>query len=198
MLRLTRAMVRQSLPTHQARRWTVRGVHPSGPPAQHTGDRLRHRSPRATRVAGRAPAGTAELSGRHIGLVALAFLALYAAFVVVLLALGRRSEARALAGFVPDCAVLVTRLARDPRLARRHKLSLLALVVYLSSPIDLVPDFIPIAGQLDDAILVALVLRRVLRGGGTALVTEHWPGPQVSLDLVLQLAGSGRGRERQT
>jgi hypothetical protein len=88
-----------------------------------------------------------------IGLSVFAFLALYAALVFTLLAAGRRSDARALAGFVPDCAVLFTRLSRDPRLARRHKLLLLALVAYLSLPFDLIPDFIPIAGQLDDAIL---------------------------------------------
>ena len=120
----------------------------------------------------------------------LAFLTMYAAFVAMLLLLGRRSHARALAGFVPDCAVLVARLARDPGIARRYKLLLLALVAYLALPFDLVPDFIPVAGQLDDAILVGLVLRAVLRSGGAGLIREHWPGPQASLDLVVRLAGA--------
>lgn len=111
----------------------------------------------------------------------------YAVFVLALVAVGRREAARALAGFVPDCVVLVRRLLRDERVPRRHKLLLGVLVVYLASPIDLVPDFIPVAGQLDDAIVVALVLRAVLRAGGPALIAEHWPGPPSSLAVILRL-----------
>jgi uncharacterized membrane protein YkvA (DUF1232 family) len=55
-------------------------------------------------------------------------------------------------------------------------------------PIDLVPDFVPVAGQLDDAIVVALVLRTVLRSGGPELLREHWPGPESSLAVVSRLA----------
>jgi uncharacterized membrane protein YkvA (DUF1232 family) len=86
----------------------------------------------------------------------------------------------------------VTRLARDPRVPRRRKLLLLALVAYLSLPFDLVPDFIPVAGQLDDAIVVALVLRHLIRAGGEPLLRELWPGPDRSLALILRLAQSGR------
>ncbi len=121
-----------------------------------------------------------------LGLVAC--LVLYALAVLALVVAGRRGDARALAGFVPDCVVLVRRLLGDPRVPRRRRVLLLLLVAYLASPIDLVPDVIPVAGQLDDAILVALVLRALLRGGGEATVREHWPGPERSLAVLLALA----------
>ena len=116
-------------------------------------------------------------------------LALYAGFVVALVVAGRRQDARAVAAFVPDCAVFFTRLVRDERVPRRSKLLLAALAAYLALPFDLVPDFIPVIGQLDDAILVAIVLRTVLRRTEQALLEEHWPGPRSSLQLLLRAAG---------
>jgi uncharacterized membrane protein YkvA (DUF1232 family) len=113
--------------------------------------------------------------------------AVYAIAVLALVAIGRRSDARALAGFIPDCLVLVKRLLGDERVPRRRKLLLGALVAYLAMPLDLVPDFIPVAGQLDDAIVVALVLRAVLRSGGEPLLDEHWGGPPRSRELVRRL-----------
>jgi uncharacterized membrane protein YkvA (DUF1232 family) len=83
--------------------------------------------------------------------------------------------------------VLVSRLAREPRVPRRRKLLLLAVVGYLALPFDLVPDFIPVAGQLDDAIIVALALRHFIRVGGEPLIRELWPGPERSLALILKL-----------
>ena len=84
--------------------------------------------------------------------------------------------------------MLFGRLVRDARVSRGRKLLLGLLVVYLASPIDLVPDFIPVAGQLDDAILVAIAFRLVLRGSAVELVREHWPGPDRSLQVMLRLA----------
>lgn len=117
-----------------------------------------------------------------------AVLVLWLALVAGLFLAGRREDARALAGFVPDCVVLVRGLLRDPRVPRRSKLALAVLVAYLASPIDLVPDFIPVAGQLDDAIVLALVLRGVLRAAGEAVIREHWRGPDRSLRAVLALS----------
>jgi uncharacterized membrane protein YkvA (DUF1232 family) len=84
----------------------------------------------------------------------------------------------------------VRRLVGDPRVRRRHKLLLGALVGYLALPVDVVPDFIPVVGHLDDALVVVLALRAVLRGSGSELVREHWPGPERSLALVLRFAGA--------
>ena len=128
-----------------------------------------------------------------------ATLALYAGVVIALIGLGRRGDARALAGFVPDCAVLLRRLLADPRVPRQRKAVLVALLGYLAMPIDLVPDFIPVAGQLDDAIIAALALRFVLRGAGPGLVAELWPGPAASGGLVLRaIGGGGRPRRERT
>jgi uncharacterized membrane protein YkvA (DUF1232 family) len=113
----------------------------------------------------------------------------WAGLVLILFAAGRRPEARALAGFIPDCVVLVHRLLRDRRVPRRQKLLLVGLLGYLVLPFDLVPDFIPVIGQLDDAIVLALVLRHLVHSGGDALVREHWPGPERSLQLVLRASG---------
>jgi uncharacterized membrane protein YkvA (DUF1232 family) len=120
-------------------------------------------------------------------------LVIYLGFVGYLVVRGRRDDARALARFIPDCIVLITRLAREPRVPRHRKLLLLALVGYLALPFDLVPDFIPVAGQLDDAIIVALVLRRFIKAGGEPLIRELWPGPEQSLAVILRFAGQSAG-----
>lgn len=120
---------------------------------------------------------------------ALAALGLYALFVAALVIAGRRETARALARFLPDCIVLCHRLLSDPRVPRRTKLLLGASIAYLALPFDLVPDFIPVAGYLDDAVVVAFVFRRILRMSGSALIEEHWPGAPQGLALILRLGG---------
>ena len=118
--------------------------------------------------------------------------ALYALFLLVLVALGRREEAVAWARLVPDCLVLARRLIGDPRVPRSRKLLLGGLIAYLAMPFDLVPDFIPVAGVLDDAVLVALVLRAVVRAAGPGVLREHWPGPEPTLVVLERLATSRR------
>jgi len=117
-------------------------------------------------------------------------LLVYAGLVVALIVAGRGGVARDVARFIPDCIVLVTGLLRDPRVPRRHKRLLGVLIGYLALPFDLVPDFIPVAGHVDDALVVVLALRVVLRGTGSELVRQHWRGPESSLALVLRFAGA--------
>jgi uncharacterized membrane protein YkvA (DUF1232 family) len=117
---------------------------------------------------------------------------LYLVAVAALIAAGRREDARALAGFIPDCIVLVSRLARDRRISKPRRAALFIALGYLALPIDLVPDFLPGIGQLDDAVVLGLALRLVVHGGGTGIVREAWPGPEASLTLVLRAAGLER------
>jgi uncharacterized membrane protein YkvA (DUF1232 family) len=114
---------------------------------------------------------------------------LYVVAVASLIAAGRREDARALARFIPDCLVLVSRLARDKRISRPRRAVLWLVLAYLALPIDLVPDFLPGIGQLDDAVLLGLALRLVVHAGGTELVRNAWPGPEASLTIVLRAAG---------
>ena len=100
--------------------------------------------------------------------------------------MGRVKE---LARFVPDLGRLFLSLARDRRVPLPRRMQLLLLGGYLASPIDLIPDFIPVIGQLDDAALAALVLRNVVRAAGPEVVSEHWQGSARSLNVVLRLAG---------
>jgi uncharacterized membrane protein YkvA (DUF1232 family) len=118
----------------------------------------------------------------------LVVLALYAAAVATLAVAGRHMDAASLARFAPDCVVLVRRLAVDSRVPMHSRLALVAVLVYLVSPFDLIPDFIPVAGQIDDAVVLLLVLRHLLRAAGPLVVQERWPGPARSLRVVLRLA----------
>lgn len=115
-------------------------------------------------------------------------LLVYLGLVLALVVVGRRTEARAVAGFVPDCLVLCRRLLADSRVPRRHKALLAGLLGYLASPLDLIPDFIPVIGQLDDVLIAAAVLRTVRRGVRRSIVRQHWPGPPQSLRIVERIA----------
>jgi len=118
----------------------------------------------------------------------LAVVVVYGVVVGGLALAGRSSDARAVAGFVPDCIVLFKRMLGDPRMPRRYTAVVIAMMGYLALPFDVIPDFIPVAGQFDDAVVVVLTLRAILRAGGLELIEEHWPGPRSSLSLILKLA----------
>jgi uncharacterized membrane protein YkvA (DUF1232 family) len=90
---------------------------------------------------------------------------------------------------LPDLVGLLRRLARDPALPRSVRVTLWLLLGYLLVPIDLVPDFIPVLGYADDAIVVALALRRVVRVAGAEAVDRHWQGSPAGLELVHRMAG---------
>jgi uncharacterized membrane protein YkvA (DUF1232 family) len=118
--------------------------------------------------------------------LAVVYLALIAAIVVG----SRQWDLRMIAKLVPYCAILFKRLIGDSRVPVAWKVASALALVYLAFPFDLIPDFIPIAGQLDDAILVALVLRGLLRSAGPRLMREHWPGPTALLVPLERFAGA--------
>lgn len=95
---------------------------------------------------------------------------------------------RALLRALPDVVRLIARLATDPVLPRAVKIALAAVVVYLMSPIDLIPDFVPFVGYLDDALLAAVVLDGVLNFVDRSVVLRYWPGSPASLDRLARAA----------
>ena len=112
--------------------------------------------------------------------------ALWLAAIAILIAFGRRTEARELATLIPNLLMLFRGLLRDPRVPRGAKLWLGVAVVWIASPIDLIPEFIPIAGPLDDAIVAGLVLRHLLRRTPRSVVSEHWRGSQAVLAALVR------------
>ncbi len=100
---------------------------------------------------------------------------------------------RELLWLVPHLLQLIVRLGRDPRVSGRTKSVLAGVAIYLASPVDLVPDFIPLLGYLDDALLVAIVLDGLLNHVDRAVLLEHWPGDAQSLDRVCRIAGRVSG-----
>ncbi len=112
--------------------------------------------------------------------------AIWAVAVAVLLAAGRRSQARELATLVPNLLLLFRGLIADPRVPRSSRAWLWFAVIWLASPIDLIPEFIPVAGPLDDAIVAALVLRHVLRRTDRSVLADHWRGDPATLDAIIR------------
>jgi uncharacterized membrane protein YkvA (DUF1232 family) len=95
---------------------------------------------------------------------------------------------RALLRALPDLARLIAGLLGDPRLTRSAKIALAAAAVYLASPIDLVPDFIPFLGYLDDVLLAAVLVDGILNYVDRGLVLKYWPGSAASLETLARAA----------
>jgi uncharacterized membrane protein YkvA (DUF1232 family) len=92
---------------------------------------------------------------------------------------------RDLAAFIPDCLTTVRRLRRDPRVPRRAKVAVALAGVWVASPIDLIPEFLPVIGPLDDVVVVALAFRYAARRVPRAVLLEAWPGePRLLLRVI--------------
>jgi uncharacterized membrane protein YkvA (DUF1232 family) len=106
----------------------------------------------------------------------------------VLILLARRlppGAAKDLATVLPACATTVRRLRKDPRVPRRAKLAVAFAGVWVLSPIDLIPEFLPVIGPLDDVVVVALALRYAARRVPREVIVDAWPAEQRILDRLL-------------
>ncbi|MDI1462625.1 DUF1232 domain-containing protein [Catellatospora sp. KI3] len=93
--------------------------------------------------------------------------------------------ARDLAAFIPDCVTTVRRLRKDPRVPRRAKIAIIAAGIWVASPIDLIPEFLPVIGPLDDIIVVALALRYAGRQVPRDVLLAAWPGDPRLMERLL-------------
>ena len=98
--------------------------------------------------------------------------------------------AKDLASFLPACATTLRRLRKDPRVPRSAKIAVAIATVWLISPIDLIPEFLPVIGPLDDVVVVALALRFAARRVPREAIEQAWPGDRRLLDRLLGPAPS--------
>ncbi|MGL5858829.1 MAG: YkvA family protein [Angustibacter sp.] len=119
---------------------------------------------------------------------ALAFAVLWLGLIVALW-VAKPDEVRLVDGarLLPDALRLLRGLAADRAVSRGVRIRLALLTVYLASPIDLVPDFIPVIGYADDAVVVALALRSAVRCAGPEALERHWPGTADGLQALRRL-----------
>ena len=126
----------------------------------------------------------------QIATVVVAIILIWSAVAVVLVIAGKRWLARELAVLVPNVARLFGGLMRDERVGWPSKIALGLASLWIASPIDLIPEFIPVVGSLDDAIVTMLVLRFVLRSTDVSILREHWRGDPRVLERILRMAGA--------
>lgn len=125
---------------------------------------------------------------RWILIGGIALVSIWLLAVLVLLWLGRRMLARELLTLLPNLLRLFRGLLGDARVPRSSKALLLVGGLWLASPIDLIPEFLPGIGGIDDAVVAALVLRHLVRRAGPEVVREHWHGDPRTIGLVLKVA----------
>ncbi|MEV4706533.1 DUF1232 domain-containing protein [Actinoplanes sp. NPDC049316] len=119
-----------------------------------------------------------------LGIAVLCLLASWALLIV----LARRLPPgllRDLAAFIPDCVTTVRRLRKDPRVPRRARIAIVLAGVWVASPIDLIPEFIPVIGPLDDIVVVALALRYAGRQVPRDVLLSAWPGEPRLIERLL-------------
>jgi uncharacterized membrane protein YkvA (DUF1232 family) len=124
--------------------------------------------------------------------ILLILVAIWIVVAVILVIVGRAVLARELALVLPNLIRLFAGLLRDGRVPLRAKIVLALATLWLASPIDLIPDFIPIAGQFDDAIVAALALRFILRTTDSAVVRQHWHGDPATLERLVRIVSWGK------
>jgi uncharacterized membrane protein YkvA (DUF1232 family) len=112
--------------------------------------------------------------------------------IVALLVSGRGGAARELATFLPHLVGLFRGLLKDPDVPRSAKVWLWVGIAWVVSPIDLIPEFLPVVGPLDDALVAAIVLRRVVRKSGADAIRRNWGGGEAGLEVLLRLGGVAR------
>ncbi|MFJ5989335.1 YkvA family protein [Lentzea sp. NPDC092896] len=127
-----------------------------------------------------------------IGLVAALLVTWLALIIVLAIVRPRGGLLREAMRLLPDVLRLVRRLAADRALPRGVRVRLGLLLVYLAFPLDLVPDFIPVLGYADDAIIVTAVLRSVVRRAGIDAVRKHWPGTDDGFAALARITGLNR------
>ena len=118
-------------------------------------------------------------------LVALAVLIASWGLLILLAARLPPGTLKELAGFLPDCVVTVRLLRKDPRVPRRAKIAIVLAGLWVVSPIDLIPEFLPVIGPLDDVVVVALALRYAARQVPRDVLLEAWPGNPATIQRLL-------------
>ena len=126
---------------------------------------------------------------RELLIAGAVLVAVWVLAVVALLMFGRKTTARELVALLPNLIRLFRGLLGDERVPRSSKTLLMLAGIWLVSPIDLIPEFLPGIGALDDALIAGLVLRHLVKRAGPEVVRSHWHGDPRSMGVLLRLAG---------